>query len=86
MKNEEISFRIAASLEKLELKRKIKAYEDILPICCVCKKIRVDAGKGPGAGEFMSVEHYIVTKAGIKVTSTYCPECGKKALDELNQV
>lgn len=83
--NEEILFRISACLEKLEFKRKIKAYEDMLPVCCVCKKIRDDSGREPGTGEFLSVEEYIVTKVGINVTSTYCPECGKKALDELHK-
>ena len=39
---EEIYFRVSSCLEKLELKRKIKIYEDILPVCCVCKSIRDD--------------------------------------------
>ncbi|MEE8400169.1 MAG: response regulator [Desulfobacterales bacterium] len=84
--NEEILFRISTCLEKLEFKRKIKAYEEMLPVCCVCKKIRDDSGKEPGSGEFMSVEQFIVTKAGLSVTSTYCPECGKKAIEELNDL
>lgn len=84
--NEEICFRISACLEKLEFKRKIKAYEDMLPVCCVCKKIRDDSGKEPGTGEFISVEQFIVTKAGLNVTSTYCPECKQQVMDELDQL
>lgn len=84
--NEEILFRIAACLKKLESRRKIKAYEDMLPVCCVCKKIRDDSGKEPGTGQFLSVEEFIVRKAGMDVTSTYCPECEKKALDALDDI
>ena len=39
---EELSFKISSCLEKLELKRKVKAYETIVPVCCVCKSIRDD--------------------------------------------
>ena len=38
--SEEISFGISSLLEKMELKRKVKAYETIVPVCCVCKSIR----------------------------------------------
>ncbi len=75
---EEMYFRVSSCLEKLELKRKIKAYEDILPICLVCKKIRNDTGKEPGTGKWMSVEKYMYEKAGIWTSHTYCPECMKK--------
>ena len=81
--NEELYFRITRCLEKLELQRKIKSYEDILPVCCICKKIRDDAGKEPGSGNWMSLENYIRTKTKIEVTSTYCPECACKIIEEL---
>ncbi len=45
---EEILFRVNNCLQKLEFKRKIKLYEDILPICSACKKIRYDTNKEPG--------------------------------------
>jgi len=77
----EMYFRISRCLEKLELKRKIKIYEDILPICCVCKKIRDDSGREHGTGQWMSVEKYLYSKAKVDITSTYCPECAKKAAE-----
>jgi YesN/AraC family two-component response regulator len=80
---EELSFRISSCLEKLELKRKVKAYETIVPVCCVCKSIRNDAGKEIGSGEWMPVEEYILTKSKIAVSPTYCPECIKKELENL---
>jgi len=48
--DEEMHFRVASCLEKLELKEKIKLYEDILPICCLCKKIQDDANRELGTG------------------------------------
>lgn len=82
---EEIQFRISRSLEKQALQIKIKAYEDILPICSVCRKIRDDTGKEHGTGEWKSVEKYLDQKAGIKVSHSYCTECAKKAMEEIDQ-
>lgn len=80
---EDLYLRVSRCLEKLELKRKVKFYEDILPVCCVCKSIRDDTGKEPGTGKWMQMENYIRDKAGVGVTSTYCPECAKKAKEEI---
>jgi len=83
--SEEMYFRVSCCLEKLELKRKIKIYEDILPVCCVCKQIRDDNGREHGTGEWMPVEKYIYEKAKLAVTSTYCPECAKKEIESIDQ-
>ena len=83
---EEMSFRVSKCLERLELNRKIKSYENILPICCVCKKIRDDAGKEPGTGEWMTVESYLWRKAGISPSSSYCPECLQKVQEETEKM
>ena len=80
---EELSFRISSCLEKLELKRKVKAYETIVPVCCVCKSIRDDNGKEIGTGEWMPVEQYILTKSKIALSPTYCPDCIKKELERI---
>ena len=48
----EMFFRVERCLEKLELARKIDLYQKILPMCCVCKKIRDDTGKVPGRGKW----------------------------------
>jgi DNA-binding response OmpR family regulator len=55
---DEVYLRINNCLEKLALKRILKIYENILPVCCVCKKIRDDSGKEPGSGDWMTVEQY----------------------------
>jgi DNA-binding NtrC family response regulator len=79
---DEMYFRVARSLEKLELKRKIKVYEDILPVCPVCHKIRDDSGSKPGAGEWIPMEKFIQDKGGKRISSTYCPACAR----EFNQL
>lgn len=75
---DEVYVRINSCFEKLELKQKIKAYENILPVCCVCKKIRDDSKTEPGQGEWMAVEKYLNQKGSIDITSGYCPECAEK--------
>jgi len=78
-----LKLRVARYFERLELKRKLKLYETILPVCCVCKKIRDDNGLEPGTGKWMTVENYIWQKAGITPTSTYCPECAAATRKEI---
>lgn len=82
---EEIYFRLDRCVEKLELSRKMKLYEKILTVCCACKKIRDDAGKEPGAGHWISMEHYIWKKAKLGITSTYCPTCAQKAREDIDR-
>ena len=72
---EEMYFRVSRCLEKLELKRKIEIYEDILPVCCVCKKIWDNSGKGDGTEQWMSMEKYIHDTAKVDIKSIYCPAC-----------
>ncbi|MFP4476367.1 MAG: response regulator [Desulfatibacillaceae bacterium] len=79
----EIHFRLKGCFEKLEYKRRIKAYEDILPVCCMCKKIRDDTGTEHGRGRWKSVEQYMWQKAGLAPSSTYCPECLARFRQEL---
>jgi len=75
---EEMHFRVSNCLERLELRRKVKIYEDMLPICCLCKKIRIDSNSESGNSEWVQMEKYITDKAGVHVVSTYCPKCAKE--------
>jgi DNA-binding NtrC family response regulator len=78
----EMFFRVERCLEKLELARRIHLYQKILPMCCVCKKIRDDTGKSPGRGEWVPVEHFIHERAQLDITSSYCPECARRTLQD----
>ncbi|MGR3317990.1 MAG: sigma-54-dependent transcriptional regulator [Candidatus Anammoxibacter sp.] len=74
---DEILMRIASSLEKLELQRRIKIYEDILPMCSVCKKIRDDAGTDPGKGVWIDADTYLKKITNVDISHGCCDECAK---------
>jgi DNA-binding NtrC family response regulator len=83
--SQEMIFRVKNCLEKQELTRKINLYQKILPMCCVCKKIRDDADQQPGTGDWITIEKFIHEKADLDITSSYCPDCAKKTMDEFTQ-
>lgn len=74
---EEIKNRVSICIEKLEMKRRLKMYEGILPICCVCKSIRDDFNLEPGTGKWMSIEAFMAKK-GLRPSHSYCPKCLEK--------
>jgi DNA-binding NtrC family response regulator len=80
--SQEMLFRVKNCLEKQELTRKINLYQKILPMCCVCKKIRDDSGRQPGSGEWISIEQFIYEQSDLDITSSYCPDCAQKTMDE----
>jgi len=84
--NEELVLRINNCLEKQDLQKKIKMYEDILPICCYCKKIRDDSGKEPGSGKWLEVADYFHKKVGVSMTHGMCPQCYEKQINKLNKL
>jgi DNA-binding response OmpR family regulator len=83
--SEEIFFRVERCLEKLEMARRIRLYQSILPMCCMCKKIRDDSGTTPGRGKWVPVELFIHERAKLDITSSYCPDCARKTLDEFTR-
>jgi len=81
----ELLFRIKKCLEKQALTSMVRIYEDILPICLDCKRIRDDSTSEPGKGKWMPVDEYLTQKAGKSMSHGYCPECGKKFLDSIDK-
>ena len=79
--SQEMLFRVKNCLEKQELTRKLNLYQKILPMCCVCKKIRDESGAQSGTEEWISIEQFIHEKAKLDITSSYCPECAQKTMD-----
>jgi DNA-binding NtrC family response regulator len=82
--DEEMSVRVAKCLDIAAMKKMLKVYEDMLAVCCRCKKIRDDEGQEKGGGIWMSVEEYMFKKARLRPTSTYCPVCAEEARAELD--
>ena len=83
--SEELFYRVNQCLEKAELSRKIKLYQTILPMCCVCKKIRDDRLTEPGKGNWVAVEQFIHDRANLDITSSYCPECAQQTMDNFTK-
>jgi len=78
--SEEMFYRVNRCLEKRELAQKLKIYQKILPMCCVCKKIRDDRNTEAGKGQWVPVEQFIHDKAQLDITSSYCPECAQQTM------
>lgn len=79
---DELVFRITKCLQKKELTRKIKLYEEILPVCTLCSKIRDDTGTEHGKGQWMSADEYLTRKTNLKMSHGYCPKCYKTVVEE----
>ena len=56
-------------------RKKLQLYEQLLPVCCVCGKIRDDQGMAPGQGPWDRLDHYISKHSDAKLSHTFCPEC-----------
>jgi DNA-binding response OmpR family regulator len=81
----ELLYRVNQCLAKAELSRKINLYQAILPMCCVCKKIRDDRRTEPGKGNWVAVEEFIHDRANLDITSSYCPECAQQTMDNFTK-
>jgi DNA-binding NtrC family response regulator len=81
----EMFLRVERCLEKHELVRRITLYQKILPMCCVCKKIRDDTGREPDRGRWVSVEQFMHDQARLDITSSYCPECAQRSLQQFKK-
>ena len=81
-KREELLQRIGNCFERIELKKKIRLYEKILPVCCVCKKIRDDRGKEPGTGEWIGFEEFLVHHSSLDLSHGYCEDCFRETKEK----
>jgi YesN/AraC family two-component response regulator len=80
-----IGSKVSQCFAKYEFALEIKSHENILPVCCECKKIRDDSGREPGTGKWVKLETYIQNKSGMDVTSSYCPKCFTKAKQKIDK-
>ena len=71
----ELELRVSRCLEQLDVKRRIDAYEHVLPVCSRCKKIRVDPMRANGTAKWVEMEKYIHDKGKTAIRSSYCPVC-----------
>jgi DNA-binding NtrC family response regulator len=72
---DELLYRISNGFVKQELLRKIALYEDFLPVCSYCRRIR-DVRQGvEGEGSWYSLEDYFSKTKGVSVSHGCCPDC-----------
>jgi len=60
--------------------REIKTLQGMLPICSFCKKIRDDKGY------WQKIETYVHAHSEAKFSHSMCPECEKKAYEDLENL
>ena len=82
---EEDSLRYSAELEKknkelLDALANVKQLTGMLPICASCKQIRDDKGY------WSAVESYIGKHSEAVFSHGLCPECEKKAYEDLEKL
>lgn len=57
----------------------VKVLRGMLPICCVCKKIRDDKGY------WTQIESYIRNHSEAEFSHSFCPECAAKLYPDLHK-
>ncbi len=70
--------RLVRELE--EERAHVKILRGLLPICCCCKKIR------NVADHWESVEAYVAAHSEATFTHSYCPECERKMIEEVDRL
>jgi len=77
---DELILRMERVFERQEALRLLKIYENFIPICMYCKKIRDDTGTRHGAGKWLQMEEYIIQRSGADLSHGCCPECYEKKM------
>lgn len=74
---EQLATRLVVAERILNLQSQVKQLTGLLPICCVCKKVRDDQNY------WHQVEAYIAQHTGAQFSHGYCPDCYQQALQEI---
>ena len=74
---EQLAARLVVAERILNLQSQVNQLSGLLPICCVCKKVRDDQNY------WQQVESYIAKRTDARFSHGYCPDCFKKTLQEL---
>ncbi|MCL4523271.1 MAG: PAS domain S-box protein [Acidobacteria bacterium] len=64
-----------AVIQDITDRHRLKMYELILPVCCVCGKIRNDEGVEHGHGDWERLDQFVAAHSDAQVSHTFCPEC-----------
>jgi DNA-binding response OmpR family regulator len=70
--------RLAAQMQELQQAgARIQQLHALLPMCCVCKRVRTDRDY------WQQLESYLAQHSGVRVTHGYCPACYAEAVGQL---
>jgi DNA-binding response OmpR family regulator len=72
---DEIIYRISNCLTKQALRKKTVLHENILPVCCYCKRLRHDDQDDLGKEQWYSMEEYFMQTQGVIISHGCCPDC-----------
>ncbi|MBM9529179.1 response regulator [Desulfoprunum benzoelyticum] len=81
---DELLYRMSTCLVKQAMQRKIALYEEFLPMCCYCKKIRDDQQGKQGEGRWYSLEEYFNRTKGVRISHGCCPDCYAEQIKNLH--
>jgi PAS domain S-box-containing protein len=56
-------------------RKRVEVYEKLLPVCCVCGKIRNDDGSPKGLGAWQRLDQYLSRHSDAEFSHTFCPDC-----------
>jgi sigma-B regulation protein RsbU (phosphoserine phosphatase) len=74
---EQLATRLVVAERILNLQSQVTQLSGLLPICCVCKKVRDDQNY------WQQVESYISKRTDARFSHGYCPDCFKKVIQEI---
>lgn len=83
---DELLYRMSNCFVKQDLLRKVHLYENILPVCSYCKKIRDDRQGEPGKGKWYGLEEYFSTVQRVNVSHGCCPDCFAEVKQQLEDI
>ena len=72
---DELLYRMSNCFIKQDLQRKKTLYENILPICSYCSKIRGDRQDMDSDEPWYSLEEYFNTVEKVSISHGCCPDC-----------
>jgi phosphoserine phosphatase RsbU/P len=73
-----LASRLVVAERVLKLQSQVKNLAGLLPICSVCKKVRDDRNY------WHQVESYLAERTDATFTHSYCPDCFKKLMADLD--
>lgn len=75
-----LAAKLVAAERILNLQFQVKELNGLLPICCVCKKVRDDKNY------WQQVEAYISKRTDAKFSHGYCPDCYAEVKREIERM